>query len=87
MLARAGGAAASRALAAAVAVPLLRQFSSRTLPRLSLAAVEKLFREMEGRCVQDMACKGCRGAADCEAADSRPAVQGRNPEQSGQPGA
>ena len=47
-----GGAVAPLAaqLAASVAVPLLRRaFTAGSLPRRSLAAVENLFREMEGR--------------------------------------
>ncbi|KAL4448101.1 hypothetical protein ABPG75_005320 [Micractinium tetrahymenae] len=50
MLARTAGAAPPLAAAAAVALPaLLRRLSTGTLPRRSLAAVEKLFKEMEGR--------------------------------------
>lgn len=52
MLARAAGAAPPLAAAAALVLPaLLRRLSTGTLPRRSLAAVEKLFKEMEGRCV------------------------------------
>lgn len=58
MLARAAGAAPPLLAAATVALPaLLRRLSTGTLPRRSLAAVEKLFKEMEGRQV------GCPRAA------------------------
>ncbi|KAL4444885.1 hypothetical protein ABPG77_003935 [Micractinium sp. CCAP 211/92] len=50
MLARAVGAVPPLAAAASVALPaLLRRLSTGTLPLRSLAAVEKLFKEMEGR--------------------------------------
>lgn len=48
-LARAAAAAGSRLLPAMASMLQRRLLSSGSAPRMSLAAVEKLFREMEGR--------------------------------------